>query len=140
MIDLHELSSDDEMIECTTATSNTFSSSNACMLVSPNQRASAVVKYDSSNIKTFLKQQPEKYVLVDNLNVNHAKPSPCWNRFALPAVRDENDRNIIIKNFASCRACLTTYTYTNGSTKSLNGHKCPKESSSSSITGSPSYR
>jgi hypothetical protein len=56
---------------------------------------------NACNIKTLLKEQPEKYVLVENHKVNHVKPSPCRNRFALPAVNDENDRSIIIKNFAS---------------------------------------
>ncbi len=51
-------------------------------------------KYDTSNIKVFLKNQPEKYTLVDNRRVNAVKSSPCWTRFARPAVKDE-----IIKNY-----------------------------------------
>ncbi|CAF0930039.1 unnamed protein product [Adineta ricciae] len=85
------------------------------------------MKYDAINIKKLLKDQPTKYVLVDNKNVNHAKPSPCWKKFGLPAIRDENNRDSVINKFASCRSCFTTYTYTHGSTKSLNSHKCPKE-------------
>jgi hypothetical protein len=52
-----------------------------------------------------LKNQPEKYTLVDNRRVNTVKPSPCWTRFALPAVKDENHQNIIIEKFATCRSC-----------------------------------
>ena len=84
-------------------------------------------QYNSSNIKLLLKEQPMRYTLVDNSRVNHVKPSPCWNRFALPAVKDENNRNIVIRNFATCKSCYTTYKYAYGSTKSLNAHKCPKE-------------
>ncbi|CAF4932680.1 unnamed protein product [Rotaria sp. Silwood1] len=70
--------------------------------------------------------------------VNHAKPSSCWNRCAVPAVKDENNRHIVIKNFATCRSCYATYVFTYGSTKSLNSHKCVKELSS--ISTSPSTK
>ncbi|CAF1479783.1 unnamed protein product, partial [Didymodactylos carnosus] len=53
------------------------------------------IKYDTSNIK-LLKNQPGKYPLVDNPRVNTVKPSACWTRFALPAVKDENHRKIYI--------------------------------------------
>ena len=74
---------------------------------------------------------------MNNDKTHHAKPSPCWIQFALPAVKDENDHSIVIKNYATCRSCYTTYRYTYGSTKSLNAHKCPKESSTAN---SPSSR
>ena len=93
-----------------------------------HQTSSLNMKCNSSNIKIFLKEQPEKYTLVDNNKVNHVKPSACWSCFALPAAKDENNQSTIIKSFASCRSCFTTYTYTYGSTKSLNLHKCLKES------------
>ena len=70
----------------------------------------------------FLKKQPGKYTLVDDQRTNYTKPSTCWNQFALPAVKDENNRHIIIKNFATCRSSYKTNTYTHGSTKSLNLH------------------
>ena len=89
------------------------------------------IKDNTLNIKSFLKKRPEKYVLVENDRANTSKPSPCWTRFALPAIQDENKPSVIIEKFASCRSCYTTYTYTNGSTKSLNGHKYLKEPSSS---------
>jgi hypothetical protein len=136
MIELHDLSSDDETFDTVSLSNKTHPSSNVC--VSPGQCASDSIKYNSSNIKIFLKEQPTKYVLVENQKVNHAKPSQCWNRFALPAVKDENDRSVIIKNFATCRSCYTTYIYAHGSTKSLNSHKCSKEPSSTS--SSPSFR
>jgi hypothetical protein len=94
------------------------------------------IKYNALNIKTFLKKQPEKYVLVNNRKVNTVKPSPCWTRFALPEIKDENHRNIIIEKFATCRSCYTTYSYINGSTKSLNAHKCPNDPASPSSTQS----
>ena len=84
------------------------------------RRPSDSAKYDPSSIKMLLKEQPEKFALVDNRKMNPAKPSPCWKRFAFPAVKDENDRSVIIRNLASCRSCFTTYTYEYGSTKSLN--------------------
>ena len=87
----------------------------------------------------LLKEQPEKYVLVENHKVNHVKPSPCWKQFALPAVKDENSRSVVIKNFAACRSCYTTYAYTNGSTKSLNSHRCFKEPSLTSPPASSMY-
>lgn len=136
MIELYDLSSDDETFNTISSSSNTRPPSNACL--SPGECPSGGIKYNASNIKIFLKEQPEKYVLVENQKINHVKPSPCWKRFALPAVQDENDRSIIIKNFATCRSCYTTYSYALGSTKSLNSHKCSKESSSTS--GSPSFR
>jgi hypothetical protein len=125
MIQFYDLSSD----ELDDAESNASRvSSNAC--ASSGQGSSNSVTYNASNIKRFLKEQPEKYVLLENHKVNHVKPSPCWDRFALPAVNDETDRSIIIENFASCRSYFTTYAYTHGSTKSLNLHKCFKEPSS----------
>jgi hypothetical protein len=134
MIELNDLSSD----ESDGVVSNVnHVSSNAC--ASPGQCSSNSIIYNACNIKTFLKEQPAKYVLVENHKVNHVKPSPCWNRFALPAIKDENDRSIIIKNFASCRSCHTTYAYTYGSTKSLNAHKCFKELSSISSPSSRYY-
>ena len=104
--------------------------------ISPSlgQNSSNNITYNAINIKNFLKERPEKYVLVENQKVNHVKPSQCWNRFSLPAVKDENNRNIIIKNFAICRSCYTTYAYTQRSAKSLNSHKCYKESLSPSST------
>jgi hypothetical protein len=91
MIELHDLSSDDETFDTNlTSNKNTHPSSNVC--VSPGQCASDAIKYNSSNIKIFLKEQPGKYVLVENHKISHAKPSQFWNRFALPAVKDENDQ------------------------------------------------
>jgi hypothetical protein len=136
MIELHDLSSDDETFDSISSSNKTRLSSNVCD--SPGQYSSDAVKYNTLNIKTFLKEQPEKYVLMENHKVNHVKPSPCWNRFALPAVKDENDHSIVIKNFATCRSCYTTYSYTLGSTKSLNSHKCSKDPASTS--SSPSFK
>ncbi|CAF1594607.1 unnamed protein product [Rotaria sp. Silwood1] len=135
MIELHDLSPDESLDS--TASSNTDRSS-SIISSSLGQCSSTNIKYNPSNIKMFLKEQPEKYVLVDNHKVNCSKPSPCWTRFALPAVKDENNRNIVIKNFATCRSCYSTYAFTCGSTKSLNSHKCTKESSS--ISTSPSTK
>lgn len=134
MIELHDLLSD-ELDEGTL--DNNCSSSVVC--TSTSECTSNSIKYNSTNIKQFLKQQPTKYVVVDNQKISHTKPSPCWIRFGLPATKDENDRNIIIKNFASCRSCYTTYSYTYGSTKSLISHKCSKESSLASPMRSPKY-
>jgi hypothetical protein len=106
MIELHDLSFD----ESDGAVSNVnHVSSNAC--VSSGQCSSTSIIYNAYNIKTFLKEQPEKDVLLENHKVNYIEPSSYWNRFALPAVKDENGRSIIIKNFASCRYCHTTYAY-----------------------------
>ncbi len=66
------------------------------------------IKYDALSIKHFLKNQPEKTKLVDNPKTNTVKPSPCWTQFALPAFKDENNRNIIISKFATCGSCYTT--------------------------------
>jgi len=123
MTELYDLSSDESFD--TISSSNTNPSSTTC--ASSGQSSSSVIKYNTSNIKMFLREQPEKYLLVENSKVNHVKPSPCWNRFALPTAKDENDRSIIIKNFATCRSCYTTDTYTHGSIKSLNSHICLKE-------------
>lgn len=136
MIDLHELSSD-ESFDSTMSCNVSHSSSKPFAPI--DQDLSNNVTYNTSNIKNFLKEQPEKYTLVGNVKVNHMKPSPCWKKFALPAVKDENNRNIIIKNFATCRSCFTTYCYTRGSTKSLNVHKCSKELSSISSCTSTRY-
>ncbi|CAF4580493.1 unnamed protein product, partial [Rotaria sp. Silwood2] len=135
MIELHDLSPDESLDS--TASSNTDRSS-SIISSSLGQCSSTNIKYNPSNIKMFLKEQPEKYVLVDNHKVNCSKPSPCWTRFALPAVKDGNNHNVVIKNFATCRSCYSTYAFTCGSTKSLNSHKCAKESSS--ISTSPSTK
>ncbi|CAF5125695.1 unnamed protein product, partial [Rotaria sp. Silwood1] len=116
MIELHDLSLDELLDSTTSNTDRSFS------IIS-----SSLGQYSS-----------RKYVLVDNHKVNHAKPSPCWNQFALPVVKDENNRDIVIKNFATCRSCYATYVFTYGSTKSLNSHKCVKELSS--ISTSPSTK
>ncbi|CAM2707904.1 unnamed protein product [Rotaria socialis] len=124
MIELCDLSSD-ESFDSTTPSIISHSSSSVCASV--DQCSSLNIKYNASNIKMFLKEQLDKYMLVDNHKLNNWKPSVCWSRFALPAVKDENNQNIIIQNFASCRFCYTTYAFTHGSTKSLNSHKCLKE-------------
>ncbi|CAF1148186.1 unnamed protein product [Rotaria sordida] len=133
MIELHDLCPDESLDS--TSSSNTDHSS-SIIASSLGQCSSSNIKYNPLNIKLFLKEQPEKYLLVDNHKVNNSKPSPCWNRFALPAVKIENNRNVVIKNFATCRSCYATYVYTYGSTKSLNSHKCTKESSSTSTSPS----
>ncbi|CAF3806998.1 unnamed protein product [Rotaria sp. Silwood1] len=133
MIGLPDLSLDKSIDSTTSNTDRSFSIISSSL----DQYSSSNVKYNPSNIKILLKKQPEKYVLVDNHKVNHAKPSPCWNRFALPVVKNENNRHIVIKNFATCRSCYATYAFTYGSTKSLNSHKCVKESSSISTSPSP---
>ncbi len=71
------------------------------------------IKYTMSNIKDFLKKQPEKYILVDSHRVSIIKPPSCRIRFALPAIKDENDQNIIIGNFATCRSCYIIHLYIN---------------------------
>ena len=109
MIELSDTSSD-EPFDNTTA-SNAFDPFES-VCTSVHQTSSLNMKYSSSNIKIFRKGQPEKYTLVDNNKVNHVKPSACWSRFALPAVKDENNQSAIIKDFANCRSCFTTYTYT----------------------------
>ncbi|CAF5095494.1 unnamed protein product, partial [Rotaria sp. Silwood1] len=134
MIGLPDLSLDKSIDSTTSNTDRSFSIISSSL----DQYSSSNVKYNPSNIKILLKKQPEKYVLVDNHKVNHAKPSPCWNRFALPVVKNENNRHIVIKNFATCRSCYALYVFTYGSTKSLNSHKYVKESSS--IFTSPSTK
>jgi hypothetical protein len=134
MIELHDLCFDEPN---DSASDSICLSSVACR--SPVPLSSNSVRYDPSSIKTLLKEQPEKYILVDNRKSNPSKPSACWKRFALPAMKDENDRTVVIKNFASCRSCYTTYTYTYGSTKSLNSHKCPKDLASTPCRSSSRY-
>ena len=129
MSELSDASSD-EPLDNTTA-SNAFDPFES-VCTSVHQTSLLNMKYNSSNIKIFLKEQPEKYTLVDNNKVNHVKPFACWSRFALPPVKDENNQSILIKGFASCRSYFTTYTYTCGSTKPLNSHKYLKESLSTS--------
>ncbi|CAF1420376.1 unnamed protein product, partial [Rotaria sp. Silwood1] len=133
MIGLPDLSLDESLDSTTSNTDRSFSIISSSL----RQYSSSHVKYNPSNIQILLKEQPEKYVLVDNYKVNHAKLSSCWNRFPLPSVKDENNRNIVIKNFATYRSCYATYAFTYGSTKSLNSHKCVKESSSISTSPSP---
>ena len=132
MIELNDLSSDESFDD--TVSSN-VDRSPSMVRSSLDESQSSNLKYNTSNIKIFLKEQPEKYTLVDNQRINHTKPSACWNQFALPEVKDKNNLHIIIKKFATCRFCYKTYTYTHGSTKSLNLHKCSKQSSS--ISNSP---
>ncbi|CAF0881874.1 unnamed protein product [Didymodactylos carnosus] len=51
--------------------------------------------------------------------------TPCWKKFGLPAVQnEETNRFDIIQGFTSCKACKTTYKYKQGSTTSMNEHKC----------------
>ena len=116
MIELNDLSSDESFDD--TVSSN-IGRSPSIVRSSLDESHSSNLKYNTSNIKMFLKEQPEKYTLVNNQRINHTKSSACWNQFALPAVKDENNRHIIIKNFATCRSCYKTNTYTHGSTKSL---------------------
>lgn len=129
IIELCDISSDDEAIDDVSSTNKIDSSPNTCH--SPGQNSVAAIKYTSSNLKLFLRQEPEKYVLVENHKVNLNKPAACWNQFALPAIKNENGSNTIIRGFATCRSCYTTYSHTLGSTKSLNSHKCASSTSSS---------
>lgn len=139
MIDLCNLSSDDETFDNISSSDKSGPSSTVCD--SPGQSSTHDIKYNTSNIKTFLREQPEKYVLVENRKVNQTKPAACWSRFALPAMKDENSCNTIIRNFAVCRSCYTTCSYTLGLTKSLNSHKCaPSTYSSSSFRYFINYR
>jgi hypothetical protein len=87
MTELYDLSSD-ESFDTISSSTTIHPSSTTC--ASPGQPSSSVIKYNTSNIKMFLREQLEKYLLVENPKVNHVKPSPCWNRFAFPAVKDEN--------------------------------------------------
>ena len=135
MIELHDLSSDESL---GTVVSPEVSRLPLNARVSLSPCSSSSITYNTSSIRMFLKEQPGKYTLVQNPKVNHTKPSACWTRFALPAIKDENGHSVIIKNFATCRSCFTTYIYTYGSTKSLNSHKCSKELASTS--SSPSFR
>lgn len=135
MIEINDSSSDestDVVFSTETAHSSSDVGSSSTLCSAEN------IKYDAFSIKHFLKNQPEKCTLVDNPRTNTVKPSPCWTRFALPVFKDENNRNIIHSKFATCRSCYTTYSYSNGSTKSLNAHKCAKEPSSSSVSRSSS--
>jgi hypothetical protein len=71
MIELHDLSSD----ESDGAVSNVnHVSSNA--YISSGQCSSSSIIYNACSIKTFLKEQPGKYVLVENHKVNHVEPFP----------------------------------------------------------------
>lgn len=128
MIELLDLSSD-ESIDNFTSINDSHASSSIYVPHEHNESNDTPAKYTPLNIRQLLKEKPEKYVLVDNPRVNQKKPSACWHRFALPAIQDENNIKTIIKNFATCRTCYTTYIYTQGSTKSLNSHKCSKEQS-----------
>ncbi|CAF1069619.1 unnamed protein product [Adineta ricciae] len=136
MIELCDLSADDETCDVVTS-SNTIdstldkigSSPNTCR--SPGQNSTDSIIYNISNIKRFLKEQPDKYVLVGNHKVNPTKPADCWNRFSLLAVKDETGGNTVIKNFATFRSRYTTYPFNIGSTKSLNSHICAPSTSSS---------
>jgi hypothetical protein len=79
MIEINDLSSDESSdvvlsIETAHPSSDTGGSLPECSI--------GEMKYDASNIKFSLKNQPEKYRLVDNPIVNTVKPSPCWTRFA----------------------------------------------------------
>ena len=122
MIELCDLSSDDDRFDAVSSSEKTRSSSN--VRDSPGQDLYETIKSNPSNIEIFLKEHSERYVPVENRKVNHAKSAPCWTRLTFPIVKDENDRSTIIKNFAACRSSYTTYSYTLGSTRSLNSHKC----------------
>ena len=98
MIELHDLSSDESFDN---TTSLNVSHSPSITSASLEQCLSNNVTYNASNIKMFLKEQQEKYKFVDNHQVNHRKPSPCWIQFALPAVKGANNRNAIIKKYSS---------------------------------------
>lgn len=74
MIEINDSSSDESTdvvfsTETAHSSSDVGSSSTLCSIES--------IKYDALSIKHFLKNQPEKYTLVDNLRTNTVKPSPC---------------------------------------------------------------
>ncbi|CAF1070781.1 unnamed protein product [Didymodactylos carnosus] len=97
MIEINDLSSDESPdVILSTATGHSSADAGGSL----PECSIGDIKYDTSNIKVFLKNQSGKYTLVGNPRVNTVKPSACWTRFALPAVKDENHRNIIIKKFA----------------------------------------
>ena len=63
MIELHDISSD-ESLDATASINMSCSLPKIC--ASLNKYSSNNIIYDSSNIKRFLKEQPEKYTLVNN--------------------------------------------------------------------------
>ena len=83
MIELNDLSSDESFDD--TVSSNADRSP-SIVRSSLDESQSSNLKYNTSNIKMFLKEQPEKYTLVDYQRINHTKPSACWNQFAFPTV------------------------------------------------------
>ena len=128
MIDLHDLTGDDDFNDSElNGSSSTMNTSSIT-----DQVTSVSEEYDGSKIKILLKKYPDKYVLVDNKRINQVKPSQCWQQFGLPAVRDENDRCTVIKGFATCRSCFSAYAFKQGSTRTLNQHKCSITTSSPS--------
>lgn len=126
MINLEDLTGDDDFDDFEPNTS----SSTVNTSFTSEQVSSVSNEYDGLKIKLLLKKYPDKYVLVDNKRINQIKPSQCWQQFALPAVRDEKGRSTVIKGFATCRLCLFTYAFKQGSTKTLNKHKCSVAQSS----------
>lgn len=83
-IELHD-SFSDELSDATLNSSRV--SSTSCD--SPARLPSDAVKYDPSSIKMLAKEQPEKYVLINNQKMNSTKTPPCWKWFASPAVAQD---------------------------------------------------
>ena len=67
----------------------------------------------------YLKHKKQHYTILDK------KPrAKCWSIFVVPAKILGKDKYEIIKNFASCKTCYQTYSYSS-TTTTLTNHKCP---------------
>ena len=75
--------------------------------------------YTTEIVTLCLKHKKQHYTILDKKS--RAK---CWSVFGVPAKILGKDKYEIIKNFASCKTCYQTYSYSSTAT-TLTNHKCP---------------
>ena len=80
--------------------------------------------YSSKSIENLLKNKKNEYKVVDNSNKRLT--AACWTTFGFPVrVTNENQSERIL-GFVSCKHCFETFRYLDGSTSTMNDHRCPK--------------
>ncbi|CAF3662488.1 unnamed protein product [Rotaria sordida] len=79
---------------------------------------SSIEHYTKESIMLALKYKKKEYTIVEKKS-----EAICWSTFGLPAKIIGPNKYEIIKNFASCKSCFQTYSYSS-STTTMSNHKC----------------
>jgi hypothetical protein len=123
-----------------TPSNSSQNSSFSVLLCSPSNRPT---EYTCKKIEILMKQQSDRYALVNNSNEQTSK---CWYLFDfLALIEFVGKQTKIIEKFVTCHHCFTTYSFKFNSNHLLNKYLCKRTtrawsvSLSDSLNSSPTY-